>query len=513
MASSLPLAAPPMGSAPKGIVVPTAAEVAAVSGGNAAFDLAAQASFCDRNLFATYLDLKERLDRSFVNETPMLTCGSKPFTINDVVAAAVLSGSNLYLIGSRGSGKTLLAETLQRSVFGDVGLYLRGDVNLQLKDLFMSLNLHGKTDEEIYRIAPTIAFNFALIDELNRIPGVLQNQFLNIVDGYIEIRGKKVYLGNGNFIFAVATGNPPTNGEYTGGFDEDIALLDRIPLIINVDEVEHAPGDVGRIMAADVEKSRIDRGDMTPDVIASYRYLSDSRRGDSAAVATIALFSEFLYPLFRYVDIDGKKVDKSQNDGWRESLLGQHSGGSAISYVSEVSIRRLKAAARLGYALYSIANTESELMKKADMHCEPVEFVDFLDAAFDALKLGLTYDRRFIPADLPKRLDKSHAEMLEAVFSDVTGAFDEVLFQELSIVVAEFLEAVRSGDSAMADKILGMVSKTVEEHPTNKAAYDLMDAIARKEDERNRNALLRKAALEGDGSPGDGVATSRSRVV
>ena len=67
---------------------------------------------------------------------------------------------------------------------------------------------------------------FFLVDELNRCIGLVQNQFLNIADGYIEIRGEKYYLGQEDgYSLMFATGNPPRNGDHTGVFDEDVALL------------------------------------------------------------------------------------------------------------------------------------------------------------------------------------------------------------------------------------------------------------------------------------------------
>ncbi|MCI0504260.1 AAA family ATPase [Candidatus Micrarchaeota archaeon] len=450
----------------------------------------------DRRLYATFLNIRERLGRSFVNQTPLFVCGDKQFTINDIVSVAIMSGTNMYLIGSRGSGKTLLAETMRRSVFGDRGLYLRGDVNLNLKDLFMRINLQGKTDAEIYQVAETLKYHFALIDELNRVPGVLQNQFLNLLDGYVEIRGQKYYLGSDEYMLAVATGNPPINGEHPGVFEEDIALLDRIPLIINVDEVEHCLGDIASIMAADVEKSRLPLGDLTADVIGAHRYLSQKRLEDPDVLASVALLSEFAYSQFRYVTVSQKRLDKAQDDGWRDHLIGEHDGGKAISYVSDVSVRTLKHAARLGFAIFKVASAEAELMRSQGVSVEPVGYKNFLGSFFDSLRLALTYDRRFIPAELPKQLDKTHAEVLTSVFTDLSNAMDFDSFQDAGILLTEFFTALRGGDDALAQKVAGAVSKAVGENPALESAYGIMEAEMRKKGEAEKDALLR-AALSG----------------
>lgn len=450
----------------------------------------------EKGFFRTYLEVKGALDRYYINRTPMLTCGEKQFAINDLVTIAVLSNTNMYLMGSRGSGKTLLSEVVRRSVFNDSGLYLRGDPNLNIKDLFMRLNLHGKTDEEIYRIAESVGFTFALIDELNRVPGVLQNQFLNLIDGYIEIRGQKYPLGRLGYMLAMATGNPPTNGEYTGVFDEDLALLDRIPLIINVDEVEHARGDISRIMRTDTEKSRILQGDLAGQVLAAHGYLEGKLRADSGVAAVVSLFSEFVYDSFRYVTLGNRRVDKAQEDDWRDSLLGEHQGGRTISYVSDVSVRTLKNATKLSFAIYEAARVESELLKARGISEVEVGCDDFLDAYINSLKLALTYDRRFIPADLPRRLGRTHADMLDSVFSDLVGSFEPDEFEDACMTLEQFYEAVAAGDSRLASNIMKAVSDSMEEKPMLKLVHGVMDSEMMQSNEAGKNALLRQLAEE-----------------
>lgn len=450
----------------------------------------------DRRLFATYLDIKERLDRYFVNDNPMLTCGAKTFTISDVVTMAVQSNTNMYLVGSRGTGKTLLAEVIRRAVFNDDGFYLRGDVNMNIKELFMRLNLQGKTEEEIYQQAKSVAFLIMVLDELNRVPGVIQNQFLFVLDGYMEHRGKTYPLGIGDYMLAIATGNPMTNGEYTGVFDEDSAMLDRIPLVINVDEIEHAPGDIARIIAEDTEKNRIVTGDLSKDVVASYRYLTDVRHGDLEAVAAVSLLAEFIYPQFRYVTVGGKRLDKLQEQNWRDLLLGQHAGGSTISYVSDVSVRMLKSAARLGFTMFKIASIETELLNRKGMKTKPIEYTDFLDSSLNALKLGLTYDRRFIPAEFPQQIGKTHTEMLDGAFRDLSSSLDTEVFQDATLMLLEFHQALRKADDSGMQKVMASASKALAQHPIVKAAHGIMDSIVRKREAQRKNALLREALAE-----------------
>lgn len=108
----------------------------------------------------TYYDVRQTLNQYFVNRTPLLTIAEKQFTITDVVAAAILSKTNMYFVGTRGSGKTLLSEAVYKGVFNGKGFYLRGDLNLRVKDLFTKLNLDGKTEQEIFQIASSRSPSF-----------------------------------------------------------------------------------------------------------------------------------------------------------------------------------------------------------------------------------------------------------------------------------------------------------------------------------------------------------------
>ena len=122
------------------------------------------AAMTDKKFYHTFLEVSERLKKTFINRTPLLSVGHKAFTVTDVVSAGVLSNTNMYFIGSRGSGKTVLAETLWRSIFNEDGFYLRGDINLQLKDLLVNLNLNGTTEEEIYRLSNAARYISGLVD-------------------------------------------------------------------------------------------------------------------------------------------------------------------------------------------------------------------------------------------------------------------------------------------------------------------------------------------------------------
>ncbi|MBC7190467.1 AAA family ATPase, partial [Candidatus Aerophobetes bacterium] len=72
-----------------------------------------------------------------------------------------------------------------------------------------------------------------LIDEINRTPPIIQNEFFHMCDGYIEYDGKPVTLGDGYHV-TIASANVKSE-RYGGTFEMDDAILDRFSLILNID--------------------------------------------------------------------------------------------------------------------------------------------------------------------------------------------------------------------------------------------------------------------------------------
>lgn len=426
-------------------------------------------------LYSTYYKVRSELNRYFVNRTPLFSIGKKPFTIVDVVTSAILSKSNMYFIGTRSSAKTLLAEAIYKSIFNEEGFFFRGDPNQRPKDLYIQLNLNGKTEAEIYEISKSIKFPFVLIDELNRMPGIVQNTFLPLLDGSIELRGVKYELGTGDYLLMVGTANPARNGDYTGVFDEDMALLDRISLIINFD-LPLAGGDAFEISYRSIEKRLIPKNGLTQEVISAYSSLCEIMKEDQFAV-TLGLLSEFTYNAFRYVKTTKGTIDKLADKNWRDRLDGEHAGGLVHPFCSEVSIRKLIAAKKLGVALFKIAEEEHALRKElgmqssmqsqernglegfiaeiAELSEEELGMKQFIDSYFYALKAALTLDRHFIPPDLAHSKDRSEDEMLETAINEVKERLgDADVFEKAAALMMEFIEEEKNGAKSSMQNII-----------------------------------------------------------
>ncbi|MEN3044889.1 MAG: hypothetical protein ABDH37_06730 [Candidatus Hydrothermales bacterium] len=91
--------------------------------------------------------------------------------------------------------------------------------------------------------------NFTIIDEINRAPEIIQNEFFHILDGYIEFENKKILLGNGyHGVFCTANYERKVISRYSGTFEMDSSILDRFPLIINVVHFSPSPKNMIEII-------------------------------------------------------------------------------------------------------------------------------------------------------------------------------------------------------------------------------------------------------------------------
>jgi hypothetical protein len=378
----------------------------------------------------TFMEVSETIGRMYLNSTPMFKVGDEDVMVADVIAAAVLSQTNTYLLGTKGEGKTLIAEVVQRALMNDDALYLRGDKDLSLKDLMIKLNLDGKNESEIYQIAhERLRRPFFLVDELNRCIGLVQNQFLNIADGYIEIRGEKYYLGREDgYSLMFATGNPPRNGDHTGVFDEDVALLDRIGLILNIDDFPVVEMDTADIKEARMNKRRIPREDRREMIFEASQTL------DKLSVVFghyMEVLSAYVYARFLNMKVGDREVNKRQVDDWRRLIVpGSHAAGDLVSQASEISQRMVQEGNLTEALLLYLAGVRLAEGKGED---DTVTSDDLVGCYLETLMLNVRYDRRFLPFDhIRETYDGDAKAYLEAVKASLKGEIDAATLEECS---------------------------------------------------------------------------------
>jgi len=162
------------------------------------------------------------------NSTEVVNLGVS-LSVEDVVKAAIIGELNILLIGERGEGKTQLMQDINSCLFGNRGTYIRARPDMKTKELYELFNIEKLKKE----LSEKVRAPLTQIDEINRTPPIVQNEFFHMCDGYIEYDGKPVTLGEG-FHITIASANV-VNERYGGTFEMDDAILDRFSIVINID--------------------------------------------------------------------------------------------------------------------------------------------------------------------------------------------------------------------------------------------------------------------------------------
>lgn len=159
-----------------------------------------------------------------------------------LMAAPLIAGLNVYLVGGTGEGKTQFANDLV-GYFGGNYCYTEGRPDFELSELLKQLNLEklhsAKSDKELVELTENVRKILYYTDELNRCPPIVQNYFFNFFDGKLVHGGKIHKLGKDGYAVGYATGNLG-DGAYVGIQSSDRALMDRMHMIVKLDYPDFA---------------------------------------------------------------------------------------------------------------------------------------------------------------------------------------------------------------------------------------------------------------------------------
>jgi len=163
--------------------------------------------------------------------------------IETALLAGLVTGDPVLLVGSHGSGKTLLCSRLAQALGLNFWAYDAGKALFE--DVLGFPNPASLSSGEIAYIPTPISIwgkEFVLIDELSRANPAMQNKWLEVIRSR-KIMGKP--LPDLKFIFAAM--NPTT---YLGTHPLDAALAGRFAIIVQVPEVSEMPPEaVSRIVS------------------------------------------------------------------------------------------------------------------------------------------------------------------------------------------------------------------------------------------------------------------------
>ena len=216
-------------------------------------------------------------------------------TLADVVYAAELAGLNMLFISDTGKGKTQLISDIAWSHFGgdanDHGNanWADGRPNFEIEDLFVrskvDLTKGYDSDTARHLKEERIKRVCLCVDELNRAPKPKQNEFFDLADGKYTFNGTRYGLGQEGYTLFIATANlNKLNGDYSGTFEFDRALLNRAHLTIDLDHKDFSPTPKDKIRIRKRKTSpRVDLAeprDISSKIIAAHKEIISMKAND-----------------------------------------------------------------------------------------------------------------------------------------------------------------------------------------------------------------------------------------
>ena len=178
--------------------------------------------------------------------------------IRDIFLAAAIAKTNVLVVGESGNGKTEMALSLAKALFGEDGtsnLVITPDLAMsKLVDMDFSPLLRGGSLSDTQKCGRLITTPATVFDELNRAPpqaiSILQsyldgNRRINLEGGASIVPGKPI--GDKYYKWIVGTANPQRDG-YVGTFETDKAISDRFPITIPWDMFPQTSNDEFNMM-------------------------------------------------------------------------------------------------------------------------------------------------------------------------------------------------------------------------------------------------------------------------
>ena len=146
----------------------------------------------------------------YVNTTPIISIGGVPILMHEVALAGLLAQLNMVFIGRSGPGKSQLIADIKNGIFNNDAVHLRGSPELRVRPIYCSMDIElfrqGRIDEAVKPRQSALKM-LHIMEEFNRAPPVIQNEWLGVADGVIDIDGSQIPIGSSGYRIAIGAAN------------------------------------------------------------------------------------------------------------------------------------------------------------------------------------------------------------------------------------------------------------------------------------------------------------------
>ena len=349
----------------------------------------------------------------YVNTTTVSTLAGIPLTLAENIKIGLAARLNAGIAGSAGDGKSQLLADVQSWLGNNAG-YVLGRNDLDIKTLYRKLQFRKLTQameqggevsqQDLSAITEAIHLPLIIVEEINRCVEVVQNQFFNIFEGFIELDGKIYQLGTTftkeqtgiiavRYSVGLWTANFG-NGDYSGTSSMDKALKERSHLIINTDNFQ-AGGenreDLDGILLKSKGEVRLKRQespkDHTLEFARAFAYLCEQAgKMDGRDAAYEALLFRYLKRGLDYIPVDSAKNSKRvMAEVWPAKAEEDNIGGTE----EEKLLYRVvsPASTRSALTILQLARSMREYVRAKDPNAQP----EVVESVIEAFKLVAPY--------------------------------------------------------------------------------------------------------------------------
>jgi len=341
-------------------------------------------------------------------------------TTADAMKIPVVAGLNCLYVSDAGCGKTQALSDITRGYFGgNVGdggraNWMLGRIGSNVDDIFFNWD----KERQIYLVLEDrVRALVNVVDETNRAPGPVQNDYFDLAEGVRVANGHELHLGEDGYALFLASINlNRLNGDFEGVNGIDRALLSRARIGFDLDFYSITDDDEDEVNSRGRSHLMIaEPKDISAKILAAHREI-----GEKAALQEESL--DFYLKIFsralKYCETDELKTKRANWPGECSTTcpLGEKKSKTiACHLLKHTESRTTQSIKRFVIGMEYLATI---------LEGEPVE-LDPLDAVFEAAKFT-AYHGNLNVTELTGRYKGDNQHMMNATLDRIKKAVTDI---------------------------------------------------------------------------------------